>query len=89
MALNPNSERDSIRNRKAQMMSSIVSSPGMSLFQLAINSGLPYVTAHRYMKRLEMDGSILVIRSGPGSQLLINPSEGRAADNVTADYVGR
>lgn len=82
MALIFTSERDSIKSRKAQMMSSIELSPGLSLFQLAINSGLPYVTAHRYMQRLEMDGAILVVRSGPGSKLLINPTTGRAADNV-------
>ncbi len=70
-----------IKTRKAQLMGSIESTPGLSLFQLAINAGLPYVTAHRYMERLEADGAIEIQRSGSGSQLRIKPAPGRAAEN--------
>ncbi len=65
---------DSIKNRKARLMESIESTPGLSLFKLAINAGLPYVTAHRYMIRLETDGAIEIQRSGSGSQLNIKPT---------------
>jgi len=64
---------DHIKTRKAQLMGSIESTPGLSLFQLAINAGLPYVTAHRYMIRLEREGAIEILRSGSGSQLIIKP----------------
>lgn len=69
-----------IKNRKALLMGSIELTPGLSLFKLAINAGLPYVTAHRYMIRLEKDGAIEIKRSGSGSQLKIIPI-GRAANN--------
>lgn len=65
---------DSIKNRKARLMESIESTPGLSLFKLAINAGLPYVTAHRYMIRLEIDGVIEIQRSGSGSRLNIKPT---------------
>jgi len=69
-----------IKNRKALLMGSIESSPGLSLFQLAVNAGLPYVTAHRYMMRLEQDGLIEIKRAGSGSQLKIK-TIGKAAKN--------
>jgi len=68
-----NSEQ--IKDRKARLMGSIESSPGLSLFQLAINAGLPYVTAHRYMIMLEREGAIEIQRSGSGSQLKIKPTQ--------------
>ena len=55
-------------------MDSIEQTSGISLFKLAINAGLPYVTAHRYMERLEAEGQIIINRNGAGSSLEIQPT---------------
>ena len=74
------SKRDQkIETRKALLMETIEETPGLSLFKLAINSGLPYVTAHRYMTRLEQDGEIQINRSEAGGSrgFMIQPHKGR------------
>jgi len=65
-----------IETRKAQLMATIEETPGLSLFKLAINAGLPYVTAHRYMTRLEQEGEIQINRNGAGASLEIQPRKG-------------
>ena len=69
-----NKRDQKIETRKAQMMASIEQTPGISLFKLAILAGLPYVTAHRYMKRLEAEGQIEINHNGAGSSLEIQPT---------------
>jgi len=55
-------------------MASIEQTPGLSLFKLAIEAGLPYVTAYRYMERLEQDGEIEVSKAKKGNSLVIIPT---------------
>ena len=63
-----------IKTRKDQLMASIEQTPGLSLFKLAIEAGLPYVTAYRYMERLEQDGEIEVSKAKKGNSLVIIPT---------------
>jgi len=66
----PGKRDQKIAIRKAQLMASIENTPGLSLFKLAINAGLPYVTAYRYMERLEAEGAIQIKRKASSLEII-------------------
>jgi len=62
-----------INKRKRKLLNAIAKNNGACLFELALESGIPYATAWRYINHLEDEGEIKINRSGPGNPLEIKP----------------